>query len=163
MTTPKYAQVELERRWRVTQTKLPRLESLPCKRIEDKYLTGTRLRLRKVTAKVTDGPDTVYKLCKKYGKTHLSEAIVNVYLTQSEYDVLNALPGSCLEKLRYVLESGALDVFGASLSGLMLFELEFATEQKAFSYTPPDFAACEVTGVLEYEGASLAERGLPIL
>ena len=48
MDAPKYAQLELERRWLVDEAKLPSLE-LPCKHIEDSYLTDTRLRLRAVT------------------------------------------------------------------------------------------------------------------
>lgn len=159
MVTPKYARLERERRWFVNVARLPPLEPLPHKHIEDKYLTDTRLRLRKVT----DGPDTVYKLCKKYGKTHSAEAIVNVYLSETEYGVLNAVPGHRLEKLRYAFEGGALDVFRGTLEGLFIFEVEFGSEREALSFTPPDFAAREVTDVLEYEGASLAEHGPPSL
>ncbi len=157
MPLPKYARIELERRWLVDASERPRLEPLPCKRIEDKYLTNTRLRLRAVT----DADGTVYKLCKKYGGTGSSEAMVNVYLTKLEYDVLNALAGHDLEKRRYTFAGGALDVFGGPLTGLVVFEAEFASEREALSCAPPDFVTREVTGVPEYEGATLAERGLP--
>ncbi len=156
MDAPKYAQLELERRWLVDKAKLPSLE-LPCKHIEDSYLTNTRLRLRAVT----DGPDAVYKLCKKYGKRGVTEAVANVYLSKREFELLNGLAGSKLEKRRYALPEGALDVFGGRLEGLVIFEVEFGSEREALSFTPPDFVTLEVTGFPEYEGASLAEHGPP--
>ena len=154
---PKYARLERERRWLVDALKLPPLEPLPRKRIEDSYLTDTRLRLRRVT----DGSGTVYKLCKKYGKQGSAEAIVNIYLSRTEYDVLNAVAGRRLEKRRYALPEGVLDVFGGALTGLFIFEVEFGREREALSFVPPDFVTSEVTGVPCYAGASLAERGLP--
>ena len=157
MPLPKYAQLEIERRWLVDASRRPRLEPIPHKRIEDSYLTDTRLRLRAVT----DSGETVYKLCKKYGRQNSAEAIVNIYLSKTEYDTLNAVAGRRLEKLRYALAEGALDVFGGVLTGLIIFEVEFGSEREALAYTPPEFVTGEVTGLSEYEGASLAEHGLP--
>ena len=91
----------------------------------------------------------------------MAEAVVNVYLSEREFELLNGLAGSKLEKRRYALLDGALDVFGGRLEGLVIFEVEFGSEREALSFTPPDFVTLEVTGFPEYEGASLAEHGPP--
>lgn len=46
--TPRYSLPEIERRWRVNPDLLPDLSQLPRRVLTDKYLTHTRLRLRKV-------------------------------------------------------------------------------------------------------------------
>jgi hypothetical protein len=60
---PKYALPEIERRWRVHEDRLPPLTQCRTRRIEDKYMEGGHLRLRKV---LEDGQGPIFKLGKKY-------------------------------------------------------------------------------------------------
>lgn len=95
----KYAVVERERRFLVA--------SLPegvraTKEIVDRYVTGTRLRLREVRA---DDGSVVHKLGHK---VRLSEgpaeiACTNLYLDDQEWTVLCALPAEVLRKKRHVV------------------------------------------------------------
>ena len=148
---PKYSLPEIERRWLVDRDAVSSLEGLPSRRIDDRYLHGTRLRLRKMTA--ADGAID-YKLCKKYGKSsHLTEPITNLYLTASEHDALATLPAASLFKTRYTIAGGSLDLFD---DGLAIFEKEFASEVEASAYTPPPFVLHEITGDPAYSGAALA-------
>jgi CYTH domain-containing protein len=102
----KYAVVERERRFL--------LASLPegvvgTKEIVDRYVTGTRLRLREV--REVDGT-----LVRKFGhKVRLSEgpaevACTNFYLNAQEWAVLSTLPGRVLRKKRYIVHRDELIV-----------------------------------------------------
>lgn len=95
----KYAVVERERRYL--------LGSLPegigsGNEIVDRYLTGTRLRLREVRAQ--DG-GVVRKLGQKVrlGDGPAEVACTNLYLDDDEWALLSALPGTLLRKKRYVI------------------------------------------------------------
>ncbi|MCE9558826.1 MAG: hypothetical protein K8R88_07720 [Armatimonadetes bacterium] len=155
---PKYSQLEIERRWLVDRAAVGSLEGLPWREIEDFYLRGTRLRLRKICA---PGADPVYKLCKKYGKADgLEESITNLYLSLTEYNVLRALGGARVLKKRYSFSGGSLDVHESPSYGTTIFEVEFKTLKEAEAFLPPDFVGEEVTGNTRYSGASLAD--LPV-
>lgn len=102
----KYAVVERERRYL--------LGSLPAgvsstKEILDRYVTGTRLRLREVRegdgtvtrklghkVRITDGPAEV--------------ACTNFYLNEEEWAVLTALPAQLLSKKRHMVHRDGLVV-----------------------------------------------------
>jgi CYTH domain-containing protein len=120
----RYAHAEREQRWL-----LPELPDglTDAASIVDRYLVGTRLRLRSVTA---DGA-TTYKLGQKVRPEPDSPAIVkltNIYLSGEEYEVLRALRGRDLRKTRWrsVHAAGRLvvDEFSDPLTGLVLAELE---------------------------------------
>ena len=100
----KYAVVERERRYL--------LASLPegvtdTKEIVDRYVTGTRLRLREVR----DSNGTV---TRKLGhKVRLSEgpaevACTNFYLSEEEWAVVSALPARTLRKKRHLVQRDGL-------------------------------------------------------
>jgi CYTH domain-containing protein len=102
----KYAVVERERRYLVA--------SVPdgvtgSKEILDRYVTGTRLRLREV--READGTVT-----RKLGhKVRLSEgpaevACTNLYLDDEEWTVLVALPARLLRKKRHLVQRDGLTV-----------------------------------------------------
>lgn len=102
----KYAVVERERRFL--------LASLPDgvvskKQIVDRYVTGTRLRLREVHE--DDGT-----VIRKFGhKVRLGEgpaevACTNFYLNEQEWTVLSALPAQVLRKKRHMLHRDGLIV-----------------------------------------------------
>jgi CYTH domain-containing protein len=154
---PKYARCEIERRWLVEPRAVESLELGPPREIEDVYLPGTGLRLRKLSE---SGTPPVFKLCKKYGKsTGRSEAITNLYLTEAEYTLLrSALDGQRVRKVRHAVAGGSLDLYPGEPS-LAVFEIEFDSEDAAATYVPPDFVGAEVTTHPAYSGAALAGRG----
>ncbi|MBH9578646.1 hypothetical protein [Inhella proteolytica] len=150
---PKYALVEIERRWLLDTNTLPALDALPCRAISDLYVRGTGLRVRRVDEA---GRPTVYKLCKKYNLAPaLSRPITNLYLSEAEYALLIELPGQRVHKRRYTLAGGTLDIYA---DGLAVFEVEFDSEQAALNYQPPEFARREVTHDPAFSGATLASH-----
>ena len=87
---PKYAHLELERRWLVDSAKRPLLASHPATLIEDRYIDGTRLRLRRMTR--LDLGEVICKLTKKYDcRDPSARPIVTSYLTESEHHVMRVL------------------------------------------------------------------------
>ena len=151
---PKYSLAEIERRWLVNLTAVGDLSVLPYREIEDRYVAGSRLRLRRI-----NDPEkgTTFKFAKKYGKeSGISEAITNLYLTEEEYQILLVLPGRTIAKRRYAIAGGALDIYHCPREGLAVFEVEFEDEASAERYEPPLFAIREVTDEHEFSGVSLA-------
>ncbi len=101
--------------------------------------------------------EKIYKLCKKYGKINqISEPITNIYLSEFEYDLLKILQGAEITKRRYKLDGGSLDVFPEASEIAPVFEIEFASEDDAQNYVPPEFVTIEITGNDALSGASLA-------
>lgn len=150
-TFPKYALAERERRWRVDLPAVGSLASMPVREIHDLYLSDTRLRLRRVDS----DEGVVFKLGKKYGKESAgAEPMTNIYLTEAEYAILSRLPGNPVSKRRYAIYGGALDLY-VPIS-LAIFEVEFASDAEAASYTPPPFVAEEITDRPEFSGFALA-------
>lgn len=72
-----------------------------------------------------------------------------VPLTQEEYRELSALPGKRVEKIRYYYPFEGvkyeIDVFQGDLTGLVLIDVEFETEEEKRSFTPPSFCGADVT------------------
>lgn len=158
MTLPKYAKLENERRFLVDAAALPDLAGLPFRRIEDRYITGTRLRLRSMTDSVTGAREL--KFCKKYeGEDPVSGPITNLYLSEAEYAVLAALPARTIAKRRYRLDHGCrgfgVDVFEGELAGLMLCEAEAETREAIVALAFPPWAAREVTADRFFTGGNL--------
>jgi CYTH domain-containing protein len=154
---PKYAKLEIERRFLVNPAKAPDLTGLPFRRIEDRYLDGTRLRLRAMTDSVTGARDL--KLCKKYeGAAPPAGPIVNIYLTEPEYAALAVIPAAVVRKRRYRVGDRpfGLDVFEGALSGLMLCEAEAESLEAAEALVFPAWAGREVTADPFFTGGALA-------
>ena len=159
---PKYAHVERERRWLIDRAALPPL-SEPGVLIEDLYMTGTRLRLRRVSG--TNGA-TVLKLTKKYeADDPLARPIVTAYLDAAEYDALATLPAFPLVKRRYPVTSGdvmySVDIFEEALAGLVLAEIEWPDDAGLRALPSPPGALREVSGEQRYQGGALASSGRP--
>lgn len=153
--SPKYANAEIERRWLVDLQAVGPLEAVAFRDIEDLYLPGTGLRLRKMEQ---PSGKAVYKFCKKYGKASaLSEPITNLYLSEAEYGLLAQISGHLLRKRRYAVAGGALDLYGQG--EFAVFEVEFKSEAEAVQYIPPSFVREEVTDNAFFSGAQLASRG----
>lgn len=156
---PKYARIELERRWLVDAARRPTLDGTHCTLIEDRYIDGTRIRLRRMSRPGWD--KTKWKLTKKYEcEEARARPIVSTYLTEREYEVLRALPSCPLAKRRFHVEFDgrwwSLDVFEGALAKLELIECEAETRAALDALMPPDWALREVTDLPQWQGGALA-------
>ena len=159
MTLPKYAKLENERRFLVDTGRLPDLTDLPFRRIEDRYVIGTRLRVRRMTDSATGAREL--KFCKKYeGDDPISGPITNLYLSEAEHAVLAALPARVISKRRYRLDHGGrnfgVDVFGDELAGLTLCEAEAESREAIMALVFPPWAGREVTADPFFTGGNLS-------
>lgn len=160
MGEPKYARFELERRWLVDTAKRPAPDDAYKTLIEDRYIDGTRMRLRRMSR--PDLGETKWKLTKKYEcEDPSARPIVTTYLTRSEYELLRVLPARELVKLRHHLEFGglwwSLDLFEGALAGLELIEAEASDKATLAALVPPPWATKEVTHDPRYQCGSLAQ------
>jgi CYTH domain-containing protein len=150
----RYARAEIERRFLVNGE----VDSLGEGRlIEDRYLDGLRLRLRRVTK---DGR-SVFKLTQKVRANESDPAtvsITNVYLSPDEYDRMRALPGADIVKTRRLAPYGpvtfAVDEFGASLKGLVTTEVEVISLLDPLE--APAWVGREITSDDRFSGGRLA-------
>ncbi len=152
----KYARVERERRFLLAGAPPASAGTAP-RRITDRYLTGTRLRLRRVD--YLDGGTSEFKLCQKVPADRpgpVRGLITNIYLSEAEYQRLLALPGAVLRKTRVSVPPLGVDIFEPPLHGLVLAEAEFATDEEAFGFRPPDEVVAEVTDDPRFSGGRLA-------
>lgn len=153
--TLKYSHVERERRLLVDPAKRPPLEGRPHILIEDLYIDGTRMRLRRMTA--SDSGRVVLKLTKKYDAADpFARPMVTAYLSPPEYDLLAGLPAHPLTKRRYPLGVFSIDLFEGALTGLELAESEQPDEIALAALPLPGWAIRDVSENPYYEGGNLA-------
>lgn len=157
----KYARVERERRFLLSELPPGLRVNDPHAQIFDNYITGTRLRLRKIRTPATR--EWTWKLTQKFAPddADLSRTfITNIYLSQYEYETFAVFEGNELRKNRYPFGHGgrnySVDIFLGALHGLVLVETEFETDAEMRSFAPPPFAAREVTNDTLFTGGSLA-------
>jgi adenylate cyclase len=95
----------------------------------------------------------------------LERAEVNLPLTAEQFDELRPLVEHSIEKTRTELELGPstaeIDVYGGKLAGLVVVEVEFASEAEARAFSPPPWFGREVTTDPRYRNAALAEADAP--
>lgn len=140
---PRYARLEMERRWLVDPSRAPDVAGLPHRRIEDLYFEG-RLRLRTITHSATG--EREFKLGRKYERDDpLGGPITTLYLTEAEHAIFAELPGARLTKRRYAVDGFNLDVFERSLTGLVMAEVEREDRAEILALAPPAWAAREVS------------------
>jgi len=162
---PKYARIEFERRWLVDKAARPSLDGEWTTLIEDRYIDGTRLRLRRMSR--PDLGEVKWKLTKKYECEDASaRPIVTSYLTEAEYAVLCGLPARELVKRRFHVPLDgrywSVDLFAGALEGLELIECEADDAAALAALAPPSWAGREVTHDPRYQGGSLAAvRAVP--
>jgi CYTH domain-containing protein len=151
----RYARPERERRFLVVGS--PPREG-PARLIEDRYLTGTSLRLRRVRV----GGDTVHKLTQKVrvrGDDPFEVALTNTYLERAEYALLRELPAGVLRKTRYICDVEgvrfAVDEFHGALAGLLLAEVEVTSSDQLLP--APRWRGAEVSHDDRYSGGRLAQ------
>ena len=157
----KYAVVERERRW-LLQAVPPTAGEVVL--VEDWYVHGTRLRLRRVTS--ADG--TVER--KLGHKVRVGDggpaevACTSLYLDDAEWDLLAGLPSDRLTKRRTRGAHGgalvAVDEFVGDLAGLVLGEID---RRDGPEVEPPVEwrVVREVTDEEAFTGAALARRCSP--
>jgi hypothetical protein len=125
--------------------------------IADRYLTGTRLRLRQVTR--PGSAVSEYKLTQKVPAPRpgpVRGLITNLYLSRAEYDLLATLPAAELTKTRLFFPPYAVDVFGPPRHGLVLAEVELGTDADLAACPPPPGSVAEVTLDGRFTGGRLA-------
>ena len=161
MATEKYAVGEYERRFLLDD--VPGAATNP-RRIIDRYIVNTRLRLRTV-----DGPDgaVVRKLGQKRRvRTDDPRAIMctSVYLDEAEFDLLAGLPARTLIKTRWAVDVAghtcAIDVFESALAGLILLEVAVHDPARLDEFAVPAWVGPEVTDDESFTGGELAGRSL---
>jgi CYTH domain-containing protein len=159
MREAKYACIEWERRWLVDKASRPPLGRHAMTLIEDRYIDGSRLRLRRMSQ--PELGQVKWKLTKKYECADPSaRPIVTSYLTEREYEVLRALPARELTKRRYRVPFGgrycSVDLFEGPLHGLETVECEAEDHTALAALVPPAWAAGEITHVARFQCGSLA-------
>lgn len=174
--------MEIERKWRMAA--LPEgISALPHTEIEQGYLC------RKPVVRVRRDGEEYYLTYKSAGFMIREE--YNLPLTAEAYaHLIGKADGRLIQKTRYRKRLSALeemaandmgrggsekkvsaenmraliveiDVFHGELSGLLLLEVEFDSEEAARGFMAPDWFGTEVTGNPAYSNAALSEAGLP--
>ncbi|HEX8187666.1 MAG TPA: hypothetical protein VF586_04910 [Pyrinomonadaceae bacterium] len=157
----RYARVERERRYLLSGLPPGLRTSDPHAQITDNYVTGTRLRLRKVRDPRTN--EWTLKLTQKHAPAppdFSRTLITNVYLSPYEYEVLSVFEGNELRKNRYPYEHEgrrySVDVFLGNLRGLVLAEMDFEDDAEMDAFPAPPFAHSDVTRDELFTGGRLA-------
>jgi CYTH domain-containing protein len=154
---PKYAHWVAERRFLVDGANMPSLDAAAARLIEDLYIDGGRLRLRKTT--MPGGAEAEFKLAKKYAPDNpMIGPMTNLYLNAEEYVALSGLPGARLRKRRHKVGAFVVDVFEGGLQGLILAECEASNRMAAMAFDVPAWCVREVTTEAEYTGWRLAQQ-----
>ena len=159
----RYTRVEYERRFLVAAAADWRASAMTgASRIDDKYLHGTRLRLRIV--REAPSLDRVIKLTKKAASpSPYFRTISRILLSADEQRIFDALGGDRLTKTRHrcahLGRVFAIDVFDGHLDGLILCEVEAASLDDLMQARPPAFVQREVTDDAFFDGANLSRIG----
>lgn len=147
----RYAIRELERRFLLAARPDGPIERTAY--TSDRYVEGTRLRLRTMT----DETGTYYKLTQKVPAADGSPGLMTtLYLSEAEHAVLATLPARTLVKTRRVIGGLIIDEFAPPLTGLCIGELEFETEEALRQFVPPSFVVAEVTHDVRFTGGRYA-------
>lgn len=146
--------MEIERKFLVKS--IPEnLEQYQKKEIEQGYLcTDPVVRIRRSNDK--------YILTYK-GKGLMIREEHEHPLTKESFEHLKTkIDGKLIHKTRYLIPYGnftvELDVFHDELAPLILAEIEFATEEEANSFLPPDWFGEDVTQSTKYHNSNLSKQ-----
>lgn len=158
----KYARLERERRYLLQDLPEGLTRASPHVQITDNYLTGTRLRLRKVRDPQTN--KWTVKLTQKFAPEvgDFSRTIItNIYLNALEAETLAVFAANEIRKNRYPFEFAgrkfSVDMFLGDLFGLVLAEVSFETDEELDNFSRPSFAIADVTGNELFTGGRLSE------
>lgn len=145
--------MEIERKFLIK--KLPdNLTSYKARKIEQAYLcTDPVVRVRRDN-------DDYYLTYKSKGMIVREE--YNLPLTREAYGHLLAkADGNIITKTRYEIPEKdnltiELDVFEGKFDGLLLAEVEFASEEEALCYIPPEWFGEDVSNSTKYHNSTLS-------
>jgi len=158
----KYARVERERRYLLPDLPEGLTRADPHLQITDNYITGTRLRLRKVRDPRTN--KWTVKFTQKFAPDaeDLSRTtITNTYLNALEAEMMSIFNANEIRKNRYPFDFEgrrfAVDMFLGDLFGLVLAEVSFDTDQELDSFPKPAFAIADVTNDPVFAGGTLSQ------
>lgn len=149
--------MEIERKFLIQE--LPDdLDSYPFQLLEQAYLcTEPVVRVRR--------SDDTYTLTYK-SKGLMSREEYNLPLTAESYEHLKQkADGNVIRKKRFRIPlpnklTIELDLFDAPFEGLILAEVEFASEEQALAFLPPYWFGKEVTWSTEYHNSTLSRRSI---
>ena len=158
----KYARVERERRYLLADLPEGLTRADPHLQITDNYITGTRLRLRKVREPRTN--KWTVKFTQKFAPNSddLSRTIItNTYLNALEAETLSVFNSNEIRKNRYYFEfegrKFSVDMFLGDLFGLVLAEVSFDTDEELDRFPKPAFTLADVTNDAMFAGGRLCE------
>ena len=156
----KYSRVEYERRFFVRpESDWRGALGAGGRSIDDKYLRGTRLRVR-VVHDLASGDRTIKLTKKAESPSPFHRTLSRILLTPAEHRLLDRLDGDRLTKVRrHCVHAGhryAVDEFGGELAGLVLCEVEAGGLGELMRASAPPFADREVTQDPFFDGVNLA-------
>ena len=152
-------QLEIERKYLVRLAP-PDLHSWPFEEVRQGYLAiepdGSEVRVRQ------HGSNCV--LTYKRGSGAQREE-VEIQIDAAQFEMLWPATGyRRVQKRRYRVGAAQivlLDVFGGTLSGLLLAEVEFENTAQSAAYLPPAWLGPDVTADSRYANRNLAVHGRP--
>jgi CYTH domain-containing protein len=147
--------VEIERKFLVER--LPDDLGGTARRIDQGYVAldeGAEVRVRRIG-------DELWLTVK--GTGGLARVEEELLLSPEQFDSLWPLTqGRRIEKTRSTLPDGVeVDVYDGSLAGLVVAEIEFASEDESGAFEPPEWFGAEVTDDPRYKNRALAVDGRP--
>ena len=150
---------EVERKFLVS--KLPELTAMKSEEILQGYISTAsdcaEVRVRQKGSKY-------FQTIKSDGGLKRSE--IEIEILKEQFDSLwTATEGRRLKKTRYEIPYEGLtiemDVYDGDLAGLVVAEVEFASEDESALFTPPTWFGQEVTNDRAFRNKSLAKKGRP--
>ncbi|MGI8594164.1 MAG: NUDIX domain-containing protein, partial [Solirubrobacteraceae bacterium] len=156
------AGVEIERKWLVRERPEMELSDAPADRIQQGYLavggeSEAEVRLRRRNER------TLLTVKSAGGLARVEEEIE---LDRRTFDSLWPLTkGRRVEKTRHLIAHGEatveLDVYEGDLDGVVVAEVEFASEEASRAFDPPPWLGEDVTEDGRYKASKLAVDGPP--
>ncbi len=158
----KYACIERERRYLLQDLPEGISRADAHVQITDNYITGTRLRIRKVREPRSN--KWTVKFTQKFplDPQDLSRtSITNIYLNAQEAESLGMFEANEIRKNRYRFEfegrKCSVDMFLGGLFGLVMAEVSFASDEEMKNFPLPAFALAEVTNNPIFTGGRLSD------
>src|SRR5262252_3500012 len=158
----KYAKIERERRYLLEDLPEGMTRADHHLQITDNYITGTRLRIRKVRDPRNN--KWVVKFTQKFAPDpdDLSRTVItNLYLNATEAETLSIFAANEIRKNRYYFDFEgrrfSIDMFIGDLFGLVLAETSFETDDEMDHFATPAFVLADVTNDEVFSGGRLSE------
>ena len=156
----KYARVERERRYLLQDLPDGLSRADHHLQITDNYLTGTRLRIRKVRDPRKN--KWIVKFSQKFApnpKDFSRTIITNTYLNALEAEMLAVFEANEIRKNRYPFpfegRDFSIDMYLGDLFGLVLAEVGFETDEELDNFPKPPWALADVTNIEVFTGGRL--------